>query len=739
MNRKNILKGLGVSGSVSALIFAIAVSANVSGSLLPQSDGNYTSWTKSTGSTHYTLVDETVCNGTTDYNFTSTVGNRDSYGVSISSIPTGSKITQIDITPCASRNASGGTNPVMNVFYRYSGVNSSDFGSYSLTGTTPTALATTSYTSLSLFKSSGSTLEAGAVLTSGTKGARLSRIQTFITYTTLDAPTILVATPSTTTAGKISLAWIDNATIEDSYAIERSTDNLNWTQIATTSTNAVSYSDTGLSLGTLYYHRVRAYDAGGYSSYSNTASSTTENLPSAPSSLLATASGTNIDLVWTDNSSNETNFNIERGTDGVNFIHLATTTLNTTSYSDSSVVGGTTYYYRVNSYRAIGYSSYSNTSSSTALSLPSSPSNTNANALSTSVQINVTWTDNSSNEDNFEVERSTDAVNYSNIATTTAGTVSYSDTSISEATLYYYKVRASNVLGYSSYSNATSTTSSSHPPAPSSLTAVASATSTLKISLNWLDNSSNETNFEVLRSTDGTNFSHLATTSANVKTYSDTAITEATLYYYQVRGYNAIGYSSVSNTASDTSGSRPSDPTGATATPGTSTVSIRIDWTDASSNENNFLVERSPNGSTSWVNVATTTANTITYNNTGLAQNTTHYYRVRAVNGIGYSGYTSVVSATTPYTPSAPTGLVSSLSGVGINLDWTDNSSNETSFNIERSLNGITFSHLATTSADVINYLDTGLSSTTTYYYRLNAYNDIGYSAYSSVASSTTP
>jgi hypothetical protein len=70
----------------------------------------------------------------------------------------------------------------MNVFYRFSGVNSSDAGFYVLSGTTPVQLATTPFTSLSLAKGSGSTLEIGAVLSSGNKGARLSRIATTVTY-----------------------------------------------------------------------------------------------------------------------------------------------------------------------------------------------------------------------------------------------------------------------------------------------------------------------------------------------------------------------------------------------------------------------------------------------------------------------------------------------------------------------------------------------------------------------------
>lgn len=160
----------------------LPATVGMTGTLFPSSDGAYTQWTPNTGSTHYTLVDESACNGTTDYNWTTTVGNRDAYGVSIASIPDGSTITDIAIKPCASRNSGGGGSATMNVFYRFNGANSSDAGNYALSGTTPVQLATTTYSGLSLAKGAGSTLQIGAVLSAGTKGARLSRIVTTVTY-----------------------------------------------------------------------------------------------------------------------------------------------------------------------------------------------------------------------------------------------------------------------------------------------------------------------------------------------------------------------------------------------------------------------------------------------------------------------------------------------------------------------------------------------------------------------------
>src|SRR4051812_25134137 len=88
--------------SLSFLLFSSssAFAASV-GPLVPTSDGNYSQWTPSTGTSHFANVDDTVCNGGSDYNSTTGVGNRDSYGVSLSSVPDGATITQIDVKPCA--------------------------------------------------------------------------------------------------------------------------------------------------------------------------------------------------------------------------------------------------------------------------------------------------------------------------------------------------------------------------------------------------------------------------------------------------------------------------------------------------------------------------------------------------------------------------------------------------------------------------------------------------------------
>jgi hypothetical protein len=90
--------------------------------------------------------------------------------------------------------------------------------------------------------------------------------------------------------------------------------------------------------------------------------------------------------------------------------------------------------------------------------------------------------------------------------------------------------------------------------------------------------------------------------------------------------------------------------------------------------------------------------------------------------------------------PDAPTNLTATaVSPVQINLSWTDNSSDEDGFQIQRSLTGVTWSPLTSVAANTTSYANTGLTPLTTYYYRVRAYNDDGESDYSNVASATTP
>ena len=94
--------------------------------------------------------------------------------------------------------------------------------------------------------------------------------------------------------------------------------------------------------------------------------------------------------------------------------------------------------------------------------LPAAPSTLTASASGSST-INLAWADNSNNETGFKIERKTGAAGtYAQIATTAANVLSFTDSGLTAATTYYYRIRATNSAGDSAYSNeANATTSAS--------------------------------------------------------------------------------------------------------------------------------------------------------------------------------------------------------------------------------------------------------------------------------------
>lgn len=80
------------------------------------------------------------------------------------------------------------------------------------------------------------------------------------------------------TSDSIVLNWIDNATNEMGYFLQRSSDNITWNQVALLGQNAINFNNTGLSNGQTYYYRVYAYNSAGNSAFSNVASASTTML-----------------------------------------------------------------------------------------------------------------------------------------------------------------------------------------------------------------------------------------------------------------------------------------------------------------------------------------------------------------------------------------------------------------------------------------------------------------------------
>jgi hypothetical protein len=280
----------------------------------------------------------------------------------------------------------------------------------------------------------------------------------------LGAPTGLAASASS--SSQINLSWADNSTAETSFRIERSTDGANFSFLANVGSNVKTYSNTNLPASSKYYYRVQATGSGSSSGWSNTANATTQasgsTAPAAPSALAASAVSTSqINLSWADNSGNETGFRIERSTDGTNFSFLANVGVNVKAYSNTGLPAGTKYYYRV---QATGTpnSAFSNVANATTQTSTggtiAAPTNL-AVVPSTSVAsaLNLSWTDNATNESGYKIERSTDGVNFSPLAGGGANMTFYRNTGLTVGKRYYYRVYAVNSTGgRSGFSNVAS-------------------------------------------------------------------------------------------------------------------------------------------------------------------------------------------------------------------------------------------------------------------------------------------
>lgn len=176
-----------ISTTVLSSFLAAAAVFATSGLLMPASDGTWLEWTKvpDTAASHAVVVDDSPCNGDLDYVRETTIGERDSYNLDLSSIPNGSSMTEIQISPCAANAYPPivGAAGEIKVFYILNGGPRVYSATKILAGTVPVQMAP-SFLPISpaVSKLSTTTIEVGAELTGGRRGAEVSNLKTIIVY-----------------------------------------------------------------------------------------------------------------------------------------------------------------------------------------------------------------------------------------------------------------------------------------------------------------------------------------------------------------------------------------------------------------------------------------------------------------------------------------------------------------------------------------------------------------------------
>lgn len=184
------------------------------------------------------------------------------------------------------------------------------------------------------------------------------------TSTEETVPATVAAQPHSSTA--ILIEW-DEVPLATGYAVERKKDAVQqgWLRIAVVGEAVTAYKDGGLDAATTYYYRVSAMTDDGAAPPSDVVSATTPIAVPPATDVTAVATLDTITLSWAD-VADETGYRVERSLDGAgDWIEIATTGQDVTTYVNGTLSPATTYYYRIVATNAGGDSTPSNVASAT--------------------------------------------------------------------------------------------------------------------------------------------------------------------------------------------------------------------------------------------------------------------------------------------------------------------------------------------------------------------------------------
>jgi fibronectin type 3 domain-containing protein len=576
----------------------------------------------------------------------------------------------------------------------------------------------------------------------------------------LENPSVPTSLQAASSGSQISLTWqssTDNVQVTGYNILRSITNGSGYVQVGTSNTN--SYVDSGLQNRT-YYYVVQAYDANGNTSANSAqAFATVDNaVPSTPASLTASVVGTTVSLSWPASTDNigVTGYNIFRHTvSGGPYTKITTSVA--TSYTESLALG--TYYYVVQAYDAAGNTSGNSPQAVAIMDVqaPSAPVINSIVAANNSITLNWAMsTDPEGSTVTYMIERAT-AINGPFAPLATVGTLSHSDTGLTNGTEYFYRIKARDTSNnQSAYStpvvSAIPDNSAVAPNAPTALSIAVDAVNRI-MNLNWTFSAPGPlvAYYLIERSVSATfdTFSAVGTTLSN--TFSDnfdgSPAQVAVRYYYRVV---AVGTAGLRSAAASISALFPDDiaPAPAPSALSGSFAGTHIALTWTASNDNigvtQYLIERGTNVSGPFAQIGTSPSTS--YNNTGFLPNATYYYQVRAQDAAGntsaYSAPPVMVVARDTIAPSPAPVLSGTDTDPVITLSWTGTITDNigvTNYIIRRSNSASgPFALLAGGTPSASPFVDTSAAPGSTYYYQVAAQDAAGNtSAYSNIESAT--
>jgi autotransporter-associated beta strand protein len=351
--------------------------------------------------------------------------------------------------------------------------------------------------------------------------------------------------------GQAALSWSPSERAT-SYVIRRGTSAGNETTTVAGNITTTTYTDSGLSDGVTYFYVVAAAtSSGGASANSNEVSTTPlPPIPTAPAGLVAAVGNSQAVLSWSP-STGATGYTILRGLTSGGETTTVASNVTATTYTDTGLSNGQTYYYVVVATNLAGASGNSTEANVTPTANPPSAP-TGLVATPGNGAAALSWTA-ATGAASYLIQRGTSSGIYTTNLTVNAATLNYTDTGLANGVTYYYAVAALNPNGTSANSNQVSVTPALNPPAVP--TGLAATPGNRQVALSW-NASAGATGYTLLRGASSGNYTVTVIANTTARTYTDPGLTNNTPYYYVVFA-TSLGGTSANSTQVSATPSRP--------------------------------------------------------------------------------------------------------------------------------------------------------------------------------------
>lgn len=539
---------------------------------------------------------------------------------------------------------------------------------------------------------------------------------------------------------QVNLRWRDIAVSGTGYQVHRSLDGgTTFVQVADLGEDVLEYSDSPLLPGTEYTYKVTYTYIGGAGQVDSgnhlpatTFLSEGGIAPVGVQYLGAMSSGpTSVDLTWELDAVEAGVVFAERKTAITDWEEVALAQLGEV-WGDRSVEADTVYQYRVRVKRGELYSEYSKeVSVRTTPDAPEVAVGLVATAISAEA-VDLTW-ENGARTQGVEVYVSDDEAFWSLVVVLEEGG-SYRVRNLASSTEFYFRLRAFNEGGFSTYSDVVSATTSMAPPlGPTGLRAFVGVG---QIQLLWTDNSNTEvvTKIQFKLIPEMEEWEEWGEVPEDQRYFDVLDPLPGATYSFRVYAVNAGGNSAFSNEVTVVVETLvPATPVGLKVN-AVDPQAINLSWLDSSKNEESFSVERALARNGPWAEIGSVVfmegIGGRGYLVSGLTGGIWYFFRVRAVNSHGSSGYSNVARGKTlPELPGEPQGVeVEVVSSSSARVSWVGVEFNahapETlTFEVDRQLSGGPWVELIKVPVGDQTYLDYGLDEESSYRYRVKAFN----------------